>query len=110
MLYFLKQMHSADRSRLERGQVVFRLQAVYVDEAAVSGMPDKSAKCTPPQQLEETCHRFSVQLHTVALEAVFLESAEELPLHGVTKLQAQQKQLQSLLQVTLVPLTACLSD
>ena len=98
MLYFLNQLQSSHRSRLERGQVVFRLQAVHVDEeAAVNDLPDNSAQCTPPQQLEETCDRFSVQLHTVALEAEFLECAEDFPLHSGVK----QKQLQSLLQVTL---------
>lgn len=101
MLYFLNQLQSSHRSRLERGQVVFRLQAVHVDEAAVNDLPDNSAQCIPPQQLGETCDRLSVQLHSVALEAVFLECAEDVPLHGGMKLQAQQKQLQSLLQVTL---------
>lgn len=99
MLYFLKQMLNSDMSRLERGQVVFDLQAIHIDEAAVNELPDQSAHCTPPQQLSETCARFSVPLHVAPLEAVFLDTSQKVPLNGRLKLQNEQQRLQSLLQV-----------
>ena len=101
MLHFLKHMHSSDLSRLERGRVVFGLQAIHINEAAVNELPSSPALCTPPQQLHETCERFCVKLHAVALEAVFLESAEDVPLQSSQKLHIQREQLRALLQVLL---------
>lgn len=97
-------MHNTERSRLERGQVAFKLQAVHVDEAAVNQLPDTSAQCTPPQQLDETCERFSVELHTVPLEAVFLELTADVPFGSRTQLYTQQEQLHKLLQVPICSL------
>ena len=99
MLHCLKQMHNSDRSRLERGQVLYRLQAVHVEEAAVNELHHIPTECTPPQRLNDSCDSLRLQLHTMPLEAVFLDQHEMVPFQPGMKLQGQRTKLRDLLQV-----------
>ena len=112
MLYFLQQMHNKDRDRLERGQVAFDLQAIYISEAGSNPSPacKKTAsgpqQSQAPQQLVTTCNQAGVPLSVAPLEAVFWATDQVIPLNRPDEMQYLQKELHCLLQVSF--LIACL--
>lgn len=106
MLYFLQQMHNKDRDRLERGQVAFDLQAIYIFEAGISPPPTRNGTASgqqqtqAPESLVTTCHRAGVQLTVAPLEAVFWATDQVIPVERPEEMQCLQKDLHCLLQVT----------
>lgn len=106
MLYFLQQMHNKDRDRLERGQVAFDLQAIYISEAGTH--PSSACKETAcgsqqrqaPEQLVTSCIRAGVPLTVAPLEAVFWATDQVIPLDRPDEMQCLQKDLDCLLQVS----------
>lgn len=105
MLYFLQQMHNKDRDRLERGQVAFDLQAIYISEAGIKPPPTCNETASgqqqnkAPESLVTTCHRAGVPLTVAPLEAVFWATDQVLPLERPQEMQCLQKDLHCLLQV-----------
>ena len=107
MLYFLQQMHNKDKDRLERGQVAYDLKAVHINEACIDLQSDSAVEqpsFAAPEPLVSTCKKANVLLHLVPLEAVFLETDQEIPCSGLAEMPQLRKNLQRLLQVTLVTL------
>ena len=105
MLYFLQQMHNKDRGRLERGQVAYDLKAVYINEAGIGSHSDSAIEQqsdAAPEQLVSTCNKANVLLHVLPLEAVFLETDQVIPCNGSAEMPPLRKELQGLLQVTLL--------
>ena len=104
MLYFLQQMHNKDRDRLERGQVAFDLQAIYISEAGTNPAPVCTAsgpqQGQAPLELVNTCNRAGVPLTVAPLEAVFSATDQVIPLGTPDELQRLRKDLHCLLQVS----------
>lgn len=106
MLYFLQQMHNKDRDRLERGQVAFDLQAIYISEADINPSPDRKETASGPQrsrapeQLVTSCKRAGVPLTVAPLEAIFWATDQVIPLNRPDEMQYLQKELHCLLQVS----------
>lgn len=99
-------MHNKDRDRLERGQVAFDLQAVYVSEAGINPPPacnetdSGQQQNQAPENLVTTCHRSGLPLTVAPLEAVFWATDQVIPVERPEEMQHLQKHLHCLLQVT----------
>ena len=97
-------MHNKDKDRLERGQVAFDLEAIYISEENTDPPCKKTAsgpqQIQAPEQLMTTCNRVGVPLTIAPLEAVFWATDQVIPLWRPDEMQCLRKDLHCLLQVT----------